>query len=149
MSDDQDNHYARTHELLDASRTAVAGGEMEKALNFLIKAVEQSTLGWGSMDTTDDDDPHPEDPLTLPDLPTIMIQGSNCVSVLNEYAQKRDIAMPGYEFQGTGPFRCICDFLGRTTHSDQPQRTKNEAKHDAAVQMLQELREKPELAEGL
>lgn len=134
-----DDHYAKTHELLDAARTAMAGNEINKAIKFLIEAVEQTTFGWGAVEPSEDEPPDEERP-HLPNLRTIMVQGTNCVSVLNEYAQRKGIEMPQYEFEGSGPFKCSCHFLGKTAQSSAALRTKNEAKHDAAVQMLQELR---------
>ncbi len=144
MTSDPDTHYEKTHKLLDAARTAIAGDETQKALTFLIEAVQESTFGWGAMDygdaDADADDPPAEFAPSLPDLSTIMIKGRNCVSILNEHAQKLDKAMPRYEFEGTGPFRCICHFLEEATSSSEERRTKNEAKHDAAVRMLAKLR---------
>ena len=128
MSNEADDRYQQTHKLLDAARTAVAGQETQKALGFLIKAVEASTFGWGAVATvpnTDDREPlrssdldADRDPSRFPDLRTIMIQGRNCVSVLNEHGQKHGLAQPSYEFLGAGPFLCRCSFMGRRVSSD-------------------------------
>ncbi len=134
---ESDQHYERTHKLLGAARSAVADGETAKALTFLIEAVEASTYGWGDLDHPEEgDDPAPR----LPEIRTMLIQGRNCVSVLNEYAQKRDVDMPSYEFQGAGPFRCTCKFMAWKEESADEHRTKNDAKHDASEVMLSALR---------
>ncbi len=137
---DPDTHYEKTHKLLDAARTAIAGDETQKALNFLVEAVQESTFGWGAMDYGDIDGDVPESRPSLPDLSTIMIRGRNCVSILNEHAQKLGKEMPLYKFEGVGPFRSTCHFLGETISSSEERRTKNESKHDAAVRMLAKLR---------
>ena len=148
MSNEADD-YQQTHSLLDAARTAVAGGETKKALLLIIDAVE-ATVGWEASSHPDDPDHEPalrspdlddaeQAASRLPDLRTIMIQGRNCVSVLNEHGQKHDLVHPSYEFAGAGPFLCKCSFMGRTVSSDS-RRTKMESKHDAAERMLTELR---------
>ena len=145
--DSPDDNYTRAHELLDAARTALAdipldepvtGAQTRKVLGFLIEAVEASTFGWAGAEAEalSEEDPAPY----IPSLRTLVIQGKNCVSALNEYAQQRGIEAPRYEFHGVGVFRCGCHFMGRVAESREDQRTKNDAKHDAAESMLDELR---------
>ncbi len=143
-----DDRYQQTHTLLDAARTAVAGDETKKALLLIIEAVESSTFGWGEVSNPDDDraaarapdlDAADKNASRLPDLRTIVIQGSNCVSILNEHAQKHDLVQPSYTFLGAGPFLCRCSFMDNSTSSDS-RRTKMESKHDAAERMLNEIR---------
>lgn len=137
MNAESDEKYQRTHELLDAAKTANAGGETRKAIGLLIEAIEASTFGWGALDI---DTEHVEEAPKLPDLRTIVRRGQNCVSVLNEFAQKRGVDLPRYDYNGIGPFHCTCRFMGKEVSSEEARRNKNEAKHDAAERMLSTLR---------
>lgn len=138
---DPEAHYTRAHKLLDAARTALAGHETDRAVRLLIDAVEASTMGWGAIDDEEDlgvvSAQRPP-----PSLRDLMIQGKNCVSGLNEYAQQLGQELPQYTFSGGGvfQFQCTCSFAGHEVESAQAQRTKNEAKHDAAERMLDFLR---------
>lgn len=138
-----DSYYTKTLKLLDAAQTALAGNETNKALGFLIEAVRTTTLGWYAEEYEDEEDPEPPSPKRppIPSLRTLMIQDKNCVSALNEYAQKTGVSIPEYEFTGSGTFfRCTCRFDNLNADSEKEHRTKNEAKHDAAERMLDMLR---------
>ena len=153
-TDKADDHYARTHELLDAARTAMASippaDPIRKVVGLLIEAVEASTFGWGNAELTYEE-AGPGAPIldatpipVFPTLRALMIQGKNCVSVLNEHAQKHGIDMPEYRYEGVGPFVATCHFMGESAECGEPQQTKNGAKHDAAERMLEKLRDDEE-----
>lgn len=137
-----DDHYSKTLELLDKAHTATVSADVTRALRFLIEAVDASTRGWMALDAADPSEPPPPVlSVALPSPRALMIQGKNCVSALNEYAQRIGRENPSYTFEGSGPFSCTCHFLGHTVDSEDEHRTKNEAKHDAAMVMLEMLRE--------
>jgi hypothetical protein len=158
-NDEADNRYDRTHRFLDEARSLLRKGDSTNAILALIRAVEQSTLGWASLDMPHPDEvravtglhpklgsgsSEPEPEPELPGMSEIIHRKLNFVSALNEYAQKRGLGLPQYLFEGGGPpFTCKCIFDNRSVAPTGQHRTKNDAKHRAAEVMYKMIRSRP------
>jgi len=139
MTDTPDN-YDKAHRFIKQARECLAAHDTEAALPALIDAVEASTTGWGELDEESWEDTEPAGLPTVPSPQTLLREQKNAVQALHEWAQKAGKAPPQFIFSGGGPFSCTCSMLELSADSAAPRRTKNEAKHDAAIRMLSTLR---------